>query len=72
MALFGGFDLIFLSGMPSASFGRRHFDTVFAVRREHAMKPCRVHPQLAYQGAARLYLFVRLPHRQSTERLPYT
>ena len=49
MALFWCFILIFLPDMSSAAFGRRYIDTVFAVRREHAVEPGQIHPRLGHQ-----------------------
>jgi hypothetical protein len=54
MALFGCFIFVFLSGMSSASFGRRHIDTVSAiwtVRRfgNYSMEPCQVYSGLWHQ-----------------------
>jgi len=51
MALFGCFIFVFLSGMSSASFGRRHIDTVSAIwtmRRsdKYSMEPCQVYSGL--------------------------
>jgi hypothetical protein len=54
MALFGCFIFVFLSGMSSASFGRRHIDTVSAIwtmRRsdKYSMEPCQVYSGLWHQ-----------------------
>lgn len=51
MALFGCFVFIFLPSLSSAAFGRRHIDPIFAVRREHAMKPGQIHARPEYQGS---------------------
>ena len=50
VALFGCFGLIIFPSEPSAAFGRRHIDTVFAVwtvRRpgKDSMKPCQSLPR---------------------------
>jgi hypothetical protein len=44
MALFGCFIFVFLSGMSSASFGRRHIDKVSAIWSKYSMEPCQVYP----------------------------
>jgi len=51
MALFGCFVFVFLSGMSSASFGRRHIDTVSAVWSKYSMEPCQLHSRLGDQGS---------------------
>ena len=51
MALFGCFLFIFFPGKPTASFGRRHIDTVFAVRRKNSMESGQVHSRLGNQGS---------------------
>ncbi len=51
MALFGCFVFVFLSGMSSASFGRRHIDTVSAIWGKYSMEPCQVHSRLRHQGS---------------------
>jgi hypothetical protein len=51
VALFGCFVFVFLSGAAFASFGRRHIDTVFAVRRKNSMESGQVHSRLGNQGS---------------------
>jgi hypothetical protein len=52
----GGFVLIFLPGISSASFGWRHIDTVFSVRTarrsgKDSMESSQVHSRLGNQGS---------------------
>jgi hypothetical protein len=51
MALFECFIFVFLSGLSSASFGRRHIDTVFAIWSKYSMEPCQVYSRLGDQGS---------------------
>jgi hypothetical protein len=51
MALFGCFVFIFFPGMSSASFGRRHIDTVSANWSKYSVEPCQVQSRLGHQGS---------------------
>ena len=51
MAQFECFIFVFLSGLSSASFGRRNIDTVFAIWSKYSMEPCQVYSRLGDQGS---------------------